>query len=220
MKGRTLLFTLLAVPACEAAVDESEDDPRVPDGGSPERFDSSCEAYFRSYYACYEEEYDTSGDVNLDAYVAMICAEIKADAESEGPGCLGAYEEVMACIASLDCASLPSDGANETFPEPCADVYRDAIERCPEGLSACTSGSVGAGGDPETGVEGCEVEATGCIDGHVYAADCTRDGSWTCDCKIDGESIGTAAIPVDGECFGDEWREALGEACGFPIDPF
>ena len=221
MKGRTLLFTLLAVPACEAAVDESSDDPTVPDGGDPERFESSCEAYFRSYYACYEDEYGpVSEDVDLDAYVEMTCAELKAQAEADGPGCVGAFEEVMACIASLDCAPILSDGGDVTFPEECADVYRDAVERCPEGLSACTSGSIGAGGDPETGMEGCEVEATGCIDGHVYAADCTRDDGWTCDCKIDDESIGTATIPVEGECFSDEWRDALADACGFPIDPF
>ncbi len=225
MKGRSLLFSLLAVPACQAAVpasvDEAEDDPRVPDGGDPEQFDASCEAYFRAYYTCYEDgEYGSSGGPDLDAYVTMVCAEIKADAESEGPGCLAAYEEVLACIASLDCASLPSDGGNETFPEPCTDVYRGAIERCPGGFSACTSGSVGAGDDPETGVEACEVEATGCIDGHVYAADCTRESGWTCDCKVDGESIGTATIATDDACFGDEFRGALGEACGFPIDPF
>ncbi len=228
MKGRTLLASLFALPACEAAV--ADDDPQVPDGGNPSKFDDSCRSYFESVYACYADESGTggsTGEIDLDQYVETYCGELRATAEAYGEGCLGAYEEIFACIASLECAPLADDdtgGEQDTdgeetddsgfdpVPEPCHDVFRDAVERCPDGVPACTTLSFGGGSEGS-----CNVGGSNCIDGHEYGVEC-MDGS--CDCLVDDAVVRSITLPSDLDCLDETWLEEARTACDFPIRPF
>ncbi len=223
MKGRSLLFSLLALPACEARVSE-QDDPTVPDGGDPSKFDQSCEAYFEAYYACYTEEAGPAGSTGgaspVEDYAAEYCARLRAEAEQAGADCLGAFEEVFACIGSLDCAALEESAEDvDSFggvPAVCHDVYIDAVERCPEALSACSSFSLEGFGS--TG--GCSAGASACIDGHTYDVDCGEGEPSSCECKVDDAVVKTVELPATLQCHSEDWFDAAREACEFPVRPF
>lgn len=222
MKSRTLLVSLLALPACGSAVEEDRD-PQVPDGGDPAKFDERCRSHLRSLYACYTEAYgsvDESGVPDLEEYVEAYCGEQRAQIEAYGDACLGAYEEIFACVSSLDCSILvgeESEEASDSFgfvPEPCRDVYLDAAERCPEAVPACLGASIGLGGDEGS----CSVGGQNCLDGHEYAVECAGDG--TCTCAVDEEVVRTVTVSTDLECVSQEWLDELRARCQFPVRAF
>jgi hypothetical protein len=207
---RRLLLSLLAVPACGPQVDG--DDPTVPDGGDPEKLGSSCRSYYGRFFACYEAHY--TEDYDVDGMAERYCQEIETELLNYGPGCLAAYEEVFACLASLDCEELlGGDEAESRVAQPCVDVYIDASGRCPELLSLC--GVVGVGfGDEMSG--SCSLELAGCLDGKDYAVRCSGEGdAQTCACEVDGATAQTVMLPAANGCQGTFIDDAI-EACGFP----
>ncbi|MCR9159513.1 MAG: hypothetical protein ACE37F_22590 [Nannocystaceae bacterium] len=219
MTNRRFLFSLLLLPACEPAVSDN-DDPRVPDGGDPEKFEESCRDFYGSYLSCYEDagytydtgSYDSEG-YDPAEYIEAICNSSEEYAQEYGTACVGALEEVFACMSSLDCAEVIGDDsgdANAWVPEACRAVYESAVDRCPELLSQC--GTVGVGG-----FEGCSVEMSGCLDGNTYAVDCDEGGATqSCVCQVNGEVTAEATVSGDLECFGEGWGTELEAACGFP----
>ncbi len=222
MKDRRLLLSLLALPACGPSVAEV-DDPREPDGGEPEKIESSCKAAYSTIYACYEElgygssggYYESSGSYDPGEYIDEFCNNAEEYAGTYGPGCVGAFEEVFACLASLDCSTIAAWQEGEAFaPEPCEAVFLDANERCPESFPRCGSQGISSGG-------GCELSASSCADGSIYAVRCSEPGATqSCDCEVDGAIVQTVTLPGDLDCGSAEFSDELNDACGFPAGVF
>ncbi len=200
------------------------DDPREPDGGEPQKIESSCKAAYTSVYACFESSgygssggaYGSSGSYDPGDYIDEFCGEIEEYAGAYGPGCVGAFEEVFACLASLDCDAISAwQTEGETpAPEPCRAVFLDASERCPESFSQCGAREVGFGG-------GCEEAVSGCLDGNTYAFRCTVAGATqSCDCERNGEVLQTVIVAGDLECGTQELSDELTGACEFPAGVF
>lgn len=225
MIDRRLLISLLALPACGPSVGVGDgDDPREPDGGEPEKIGSSCNAAYTAIYACYEElgygssggGYESSGSYEPGAYIEDACNQAGADAASYGPACTGAFEEVFACIASLDCNAIAEwqDDSFDFAPAACEAVFRDASQRCPEGFPQC--GTRGFSSGPR-----CEESASSCLDGNSYAFRCSEPGATqSCECERNGEVLQTVTLPGDLACGTQELYDELTDACGFPPGVF
>jgi len=215
---RRLLFSLLLVPACGPSV-SVEDDPTKPDGGDPEKFESSCRSFYASYLTCYEGYgYASSGggyetvSYDPDEYVESICQMFEQYAAEYGTACIGAMEEVFACVSSLDCEEVFSDDSDGAgyVPEPCRAVFEDASERCPELIPQC--GSYGVGG-----FEGCQVEVSACLDDNTYGVDCEAGGATVmCACEVNGEVTREVSVGGEFSCGEEAWADELEGACGFP----
>ncbi|MBV1857841.1 MAG: hypothetical protein KUG77_05465 [Nannocystaceae bacterium] len=227
MDNRRFLLSLLVLPACEPAV-SSDDDPQTPDGGNPAKFQSSCKAFYEGYYACYEDydgyassgSYETgsyeTGAYEPGEYTDYVCRESEMYAAEYGTHCVGALEEIFACMSSLNCDELigsDSDGVG-VFPQACRAVIVDASERCPEMVSQCTGIGVG--------FDGCEIEVSGCIDGNTYGVDCDPGGAATrsCACERNGEVTREVLLGGELECFDEGFLDEVADACGFPAGVF
>lgn len=222
---RRLLLSLLLLPACGPAVPSSEDDPREPDGGDPDQFQSSCRKFFEGYQACYEGygssgyayetgSYDTES-YDPAEYAEAICESYEEYAAAYGRACIGAMEEVFACVSSLDCEVLYGDDADAAgfVPEPCRAVYADAASRCPEMIPQC--GSYGISGSL------CDVEVSECIDGNTYGVTCDAGGAGqSCRCALNGAVTREVTIGGDFECGDEGWTDEVEDACGFPPGVF
>ena len=225
MNDRRLLLSLLALPACGPSVPPAADDPRVPDGGEPEKIESSCKASYQAMVSCYEElgygssgsgYGESSGAYDPGVYIEAACAELEEYAAMYGPGCAGAYEEVFACLASLDCSTMLDWQSDEDafVPEPCEAVYRDASERCPEGFPQCGVQELSFG-------SGCEVTASSCLDGNTYGFRCSEPGvTQSCECEVNGEAQQTVMVGGGLDCGTEELFDEVADACGFPAGVF
>lgn len=224
MNDRRLLLSLLALPACGPSVSPEGDDPRVPDGGDPKKIESSCKAAYQSMLACYDElgygssggAYGSSGSYDPSEYIDEFCGNADEYASEYGPGCAGAYEEVFACIASLDCNAIVDwqEDPDGFAPEPCRAVFVDANERCPESFPQCGGQGISFG-------SGCELTASGCLDGNTYAVRCTEPGATqSCECERNGETVQTVTLPGELECGSQELSDEVADACGFPPGVF
>jgi len=199
------------------------DDPREPDGGDPEKILSSCTAAYSAMLSCYEEVgdgssgggYESSGSYDPGEYIDELCGSTEEYVEMYGPGCAGAFEEVFACLASLDCTTILGWQESDAFaPEPCQAVFVDANERCPESFRRCASQGVSFGG-------GCEVTASSCLEGETYGVRCSEPGATqTCECERNGEVEQTVTVAGDLECGTSELSDELTAACGFPPGVF
>ena len=214
-----LLFAMSALPACGPGV---ADDPRIPDGGDPNKFVQSCVAMYRSLYACYEEAYDgaygSEGVAPSADYLRDLCREYRDDIEpDEGAECLAAAEEVFACLASLDCAELSDGDFEGPVQDACIDVYRDASAQCPTMFSPCAVQGVSGGG------AGCGLSVSACLDGGTYAIECTEaapEQPRTCACQRDGVEAATVTLPEGQGCSNDAFAAWAEEACAFPEGVF
>lgn len=203
------------------------DDPREPDGGDPEKIESSCRAAYTSILACYEElgygssggAYGSSGSYDPGDYIDEFCNNVEEYAAEYGPGCPGAFEEVFACLASLDCDEITTwqTESDSVAPESCRAVFIDANERCPESFSPCGGGAT-SGGGPEGH---CESSSSGCLDGNSYAFRCSPAGATqSCECERNGEVVQTVTLPGDLGCGSQEQSQEIVDACGFPPGTF
>lgn len=224
MNDRHLLFSLLALPAC-GSTGSGGGSLWDLDGDSSEKIESSCLAAQELTYACYEPlgygssggAYGSSGSYGTDDYVEAYCAEVQRYAEAYGPGCVGAFEEVFACLASLDCATVLhwQDDLDAYAPEPCRGVFRDANARCPEAFPQCTYRGYSSSGS------GCGRTASGCVDGTTYGAQCSESGATrSCECERNGGVQRTVTVGGDLECSSQELSDELADACGFPPGVF
>ena len=217
------MISLLVLPACRPSVEEG-DDPRKPDGGEPDKIESSCRAAYSALYGCYEElgyassggASGSSGSYDRSEYVDEVCANVDEYAGADGPACAGAYEEVFACLASLDCNAISQwQGDDDSFaPEPCQAVFLDASERCPEGFGTCATYTSSSG-------PGCDQSAASCLDGNTYRVRCSEPGATqSCECERNGEVFQTVTVAGDLECGSEELFDELNDACGFPPGVF
>ncbi len=220
-------MSLLALPACGPSIAEPNDadDPRVPDGGTPSNVESSCRAFYEASLVCYMDAgdsygssggygssgaYGSTGSYDPGDIADYYCSMLAQYGEEYGEACLGAMEEVFACIASLDCETLLQ--AESFSAEPCTAVYRDANRRCPELFTACTSYGSGTG---------CNLEASGCLDGSSYALKCSQAGTTrSCICEKDEQEVRTITLRGAQDCYGSEFGEEAAAACGFPEGTF
>lgn len=187
--------------------------------------ESSCRAAYTSFFACYEElgysssggAYASSGSYDPGEYIDEFCNNIEEYAGEYGPGCVGAFEEVFACLASLDCDAIVTwQNSEMSAPEPCRAVYLDASDRCPESFSPCGSMSVGGSGSGD-----CEGSVSGCLDGDTYGFRCSTAGvTQTCDCERNGEIVQIVTLAGDLSCGSQEQSDELVDACGFPPGVF
>ncbi|MGH1342994.1 MAG: hypothetical protein ACRBN8_15635 [Nannocystales bacterium] len=225
MNDRGLLLSLLALPACGPSVADV-DDPRKPDGGEPENIESSCKAAYAASYACYDDlgygssgggygGYGSSGSYDPSEYIDEICESFGQYADAYGPGCAGAFEEVFACLASLDCSVLLARQESEaSVPDPCQAVFLDANARCPDGIPLCGERTISF-------AAACEVSASLCADGHSYSARCSEPGATqSCECDRNGEVVQTVTLPGELACGTPELFDELSDACGFPPGVF
>ena len=215
------LFGVLALPACGP---EPSDDPTVPDGGNPDNFASACKDLYTRLGACYGE----SLPPQYASEVAEYCAEYAGIIEEQfGTDCVGAMEEMYACMASLDCATLLSaEGLG--LAADCEDVALEAYDLCPELIWLCSNTSSSGGGS--TGSSGevdlCELSASECLDGQTYAVSCEStpvpDGETpkplSCTCQRGGMDV--MSVEIAGVCWSDEFYKVAAEACDFPDGVF
>jgi hypothetical protein len=108
-------------------------------GGVPE----VCETYAQHYAECFPDN-----DVGL---VEQYCATYFGYAEYYGAACIGAMEDVYACLSALDCAALQSEDT------PICEAEYDAVTKaCPweddtTGGSGSESESDGSEGESSSG---------------------------------------------------------------------
>lgn len=224
MRNRKFLLSLLMVPACGPNVPTEGDDPREPDGGNPEKLEESCRAFYDQYLGCYGDyassgaSYETAeggtGDYDPTDYADELCGNAAQYAEQYGPECAGAMEEAFACLSSVECDELlDDDGAGR--PDACDAVFLDASQRCPGLISQCSVLGVG------NGLNTCEAEASGCIDGRTYDVRCEASGATqSCTCSIDGEVTRQESIGGELECQSRQWSDEVVAACEFPPGVF
>lgn len=125
-----LLMTCgLALGACEPAVDPGDDPDGDPDRDLVDDAVELCRPYAKQVVACYEQQ--DQGESYAANYITMVgyCVASVGYAEVSGPGCVAAYDDYFACLATLDCADIvvsdevdysEDDGGGDS-PEP--EVY-------------------------------------------------------------------------------------------------
>ena len=88
------------------------------DGGTTGDVPELCETYAQHYAECFPDR-----DAGI---VAAYCAMYFGYAEYYGAACMGAMEDVYACLSALDCAALQSEDT------PICEAEYDAVTKaCP-----------------------------------------------------------------------------------------
>lgn len=189
-----LLLSIIGVSGCpEEATVHDEDD-----GNGRLALSEVCEEYVEHSYTCNGEQ--------LEDPAETYCEESQKYFDGYSDDCQGALAEHWACLSTVDCETLNSDGSYET----CRETKRAGYHACPLLFAYCEA-SVGSGSTSP-----CYESREGCIDGKIYRLECAdqADGSMACECQIDGEAIEAFDVP-NASCLGFIGYEHL-DRCGFP----